>query len=704
MKNRVYKVTSSTAEQRGMPRNPISRYLRARSKGQALVVVALTMTVLILFVGLGVDVANLMGKKSKLQSATDTSALSAVQILAGSSTFTSTAQVKAMQMLQTNGILTNTLNMSRTFVSFPAPSQISIHAVQHVDTFFMRLIPAFATVDISADATADINSYAEINAKPYGLPGVVNELNLMVWGQASNRTNGDAYDPVNDQDPGNSNAALITNPDHSKLPWGYIFRVDVPRSYANSNSDFTVQLFDPDSYNRPDAPPTFAPSPTPYPPSDPRFGQAPPTPTVLPDMFANCSNTNRDSVKYPYQSPINCTTTLGSSETGLYLKSFQTSQWKRPAFWRVEEYRCPYSNTSCTQYQTSSATTAQFSIWHFDPHITSAFEDPNTLTDTGGPLAVYTSTEATGKGTNNYNGTDLKWFQPEPVSAVGALPEGNSIGSSPTGFKIALNGTSSIPCWNGNTTGPCFAQEINGGYYFYMYVQGITGSSENNYDMRVGPSPASSSNMDCSNPTSGNAQGLGYDDCYINKLYFDQETSSSPPADWNDGGIQLFAKHSLPLNLDTGTNFPAVLTQISKNAAEQVLGVRHFDMDCASSSQGCGYRPNYQMQKCVLINSTYQPCTPLSDDNCWANIIQPNGQPAQGYVSNHDSWTESWPTGNNPDPEHIQIPQEGSSGYTTFFGPNGECSDSWLRMQSYPSFSQDTSVWELPFIRARLIK
>src|SRR5438105_3523262 len=52
-----------------------------RSKGQALLLIALVMTVLILFVGLGVDVGNLMGKRAKLQSAVDSSALSAAQLL-----------------------------------------------------------------------------------------------------------------------------------------------------------------------------------------------------------------------------------------------------------------------------------------------------------------------------------------------------------------------------------------------------------------------------------------------------------------------------------------------------------------------------------------------------------------------------------------------------------------------------------------------
>src|SRR5690348_12742590 len=61
-----------------------------RSRGQTLIIVALMMTVLLLIVGLGVDVGNLMGKRSKLQSAVDAAALSAAQLLADPAVLTTT--------------------------------------------------------------------------------------------------------------------------------------------------------------------------------------------------------------------------------------------------------------------------------------------------------------------------------------------------------------------------------------------------------------------------------------------------------------------------------------------------------------------------------------------------------------------------------------------------------------------------------------
>src|SRR4051812_20145203 len=98
--------------------------LARRSRGQTLVIVALMMTVLLLFVGLGVDVGNLMAKRAKLQSATDSATLSAALLMADSNVNPNIVATKAMQILNTNGVLTPTLNMGQTQVTFPATNQV----------------------------------------------------------------------------------------------------------------------------------------------------------------------------------------------------------------------------------------------------------------------------------------------------------------------------------------------------------------------------------------------------------------------------------------------------------------------------------------------------------------------------------------------------------------------------------------------------
>jgi hypothetical protein len=574
-----------------------------RTNGQAMIIVALMMLVLVLFVGLGIDAGNLMGKKAKLQSAVDASALSAALTIVGGTIVTPTTNAKAYQILESNGVPSSTL-VGR-LIDFPAPNQVHVRAVQRVPTLIMGIVPAFRTVDISAEATADVNSYAEINIKPFGSPGIVTELNLMTWGADSWRRGGDAYSPVFGIGSG-----LTANPEHPKQPYGYLYRIDVPPSYTSTH--LLVEFFDPDSYNQPGQPPAW-PVATP--------GTATPTPSA--NQYASCGNPR----------PGTCTSSGADQDTGMKLNAFPSG---RPAFWRVDEIRIPYNRPFGGEYNSADATTTQYTLWHFGTHITSAFGDPALLSDqpSGGYLARYTV------GWNA--ATDLAWYRPN-------------------GFDIQLQG---------GLGNDLFQREQNGGFYFYLFVQGISGSSENNFDIRVGP--PESNGGGCSTP------------CNVNQQYL-----TGNPADWQDGGARVFAKRALPLNLDTGASFPLMFTQVSKNAAGQVLGVRHFDQDC---NAGCGSQMQYQMQVCGCAN--------LADPTCWTNI-------GVGYVGDNDAWLappDASHPGGYPDPEPVNIPLEGTALYTTLFGSSGQCPTSWMRIASNPSYSGDTTVWEMPYIRPRLIK
>ena len=629
----------------------LGRLSRERSRGQALILVALAMTVLVLFVGLGVDTANLLARKAKLQSAVDAAALSSAQELLGAGNYTRTATLRANQILEANSILSPTLTSK--LVTFPASKQVRVSVVQAVDTFFMRLIPAFSTMSINAEATADINSYAEINAKPYGKPGVVSELNLQTWGPDTWRTNGDPYTPTNID-------MATTNPWNGDQPYGYLFRIDVPPSYPYDR--LAVQIFDPDSYNR-------SGTPTPWPTQPSCFLPCvipSPSPTPVPDNYASCTN----------PASGDCTTDNGRQAPGMHLNAFPNG---RTAFWRVEEYWSPidYVHPVTGQYtdrQTFNqdwATETRFTLWHFDPYITSAFENPATLSDQlgGASLASYTWTNSS--DTSVLAKTDLRWYQP-------------------TGFDIRLKD---------GVGNDLFTREVNGGMYFYLYVKGISGSIENNYDLRVGPPNSEESANDlCTDAALGTAYT---GNCYVNQLYYN--VAFNGKADWVTGGAAIFAKKSLPLNLATGANFPLAFTQINKNAAGVMLGIRHYDQDCdVLSPARCGTTMTYQMQVCG--------CTDLNDSDCWRDI--PSSSSPTGNAIGWHSKTNSWSDGTNPDPEHVLIPVEGSNAYKWFFGPTRpdgvscptDWDSSWLRIEENPSYTQDTTVWEMPFVRPRLIK
>lgn len=651
MRRKIMKNVPVAQEERCIDLEGYMHIVNRRSRGQALLIVALMMTVLILFAGLGVDVGNLMGKRAKLQSAVDAATLSAAEMIGGSSSiYTST---KASQILEANGVLSPTLVSVVVDTPVQASNQVHVKVVQRIDTFFMRIIPMWRQVDISAEATADLNNYAEVNAKPYGQPGVVNELNLSVWGKNSWRKGGDAYSPLYE----NSGGTIINNPEYPKQPYGYLYRIDVPASYTAD--DVVVQIFDADGYNRPDAPvtPTNTPIPTPFQTPRPTY-----TPSGSDYRFTGCPSYDNN----------NCTTSLNQPgyryNTGLKLNAYPD---QRPAFWRADEDRRVYSDSDINpvgnSWDNTWATTTQYTLWHFDPRVTSAFGYPDDLSDqpaNAGPcgsptfptlrkcLAQYTADRTITK-------TDLKWYQPD-------------------GFKVVLrNGPG---CTKGTGGNECFDRETTGGFYFYLYVQGIDGSSENNFDLRVGPS---SGNILCDNTTvtTGN---MYQTDCYVNQLYYDN--SYNGLGDWNTGGASVFAKRAMALNLDTGTQFPMLFTQVSKNAAGQTLGIRHFDQDC-NSNGGCDppITMTYQMQKCGA--------TDLNNDASFADV-------ATGYVGNNDAWVCA--PGACPDPEGVLIPNENSQFFKASDGTI--CATSWLRLKKDPSYTQDTTVWEMPFIRPRLVK
>ena len=578
-------------------------------------------------------------------------------------------------MLQANGVPTSTLSSSNINVDFAA-SQVTIHAVQAEDTFFMRIIPFWRTVDVSADATADFNSYAEINTKPYGQAGVVNELNISVWGIDSFRQGGDAYSPY--YISGNT-----VNDEHAKMPYGYLYRIDVPADFPDDH--LSVQLFDPDTYNNPSPPPTpntpiatatFCPGAC--------NGTKTATPYATPTLYGDAGQ-----FTYCWDGSV-CSTNGARYNTGLKLGAFPLTstpipsgwQSRRVGFWRVDEFRRNRTNAgginpSGNEWDDNWTTQTNFTLWHFNPHITSAFADPATLSDQ--PSSAYLARYSVGADAR----TDRSWYQP-------------------AGFDITLSDPSNPACTYQNNE--CYERESNGNFYFYLYVQSVSnggppasqGSSENNFDIRVGPKQQ--------NVAAGYAcdtiGSLVSSICMANNQYYAQTYSASPPPDWDDGtmegagrGATVLAKRALPLNLDTGDNFPMLFTQVSKNAAGQALAIRHFDQDCTN---GCGpsHTQQYQMQLCQVDGSgNYSPCSDLLNNNCYGNV-------GVGYVGPDNGWYCS----GCPAPEKVSIPVEGSANYTSFFGPAGQCSTSWLRLQADPSYSQDTTVWEMPFSRPRLIK
>jgi hypothetical protein len=244
--------------------------------------------------------------------------------------------------------------------------------------------------------------------------------------------------------------------------------------------------------------------------------------------------------------------------------------------------------------------------------------------------------------------------------------------------------------------------------YFYIYVSSDAGSSENDYDIRVGPTDVNHANGYNCRTISAKWNALTYNNiCYSNEQFYRQNLTTHPnrPLNWVDGGARVFAKRALPINLATGAAFPMLYTQVSEKAAGQTLAIKHFDQDCDNCSTAASH---YQMQYCVNAGTVgptnlcstgnCEPCSQLLNPLCFGNINSTNA--ADAYRGPNNGW---WCSA-CPQPEKVTIPVEGTTRYNSFFGNAAQCSSSWLRLEQNLSYSNDTTVWEMPYKRPRLIK
>lgn len=512
----------------------------AGQRGAVAPLVAILMPVLLLAVALSLDIGMALASKAQLQRAVDAAALSAAETLVQPGINASTV---ARQVLGANGIAG--ADLLGWDVTFPMDNTVRVEARRRTPVYFLRAASTTQSFTVAAAATADVNSYAEVPIKPTGNFGKIQQTNPAVFGPDAWHSRGDAYSTQRLNDGS-------TNPDYARLPYGYLFRIDVPPTYTDSQ--LTVELFDPDSYN---------------------------------------------AVTYGGSSTVDGS--HAKEDTYIQLNAFGAG-WHR--FYRVDEMRAPWNSGASTcnlsggaPLCSSWATTTRYTLWHFDPSITNAFVDPATI---GSKIAEVEY---------GYNtATDLTWVKP-------------------SGFTVTLSN---------------YPQERDGGWYFYIYVKSVSGSSENNFDIRTGP-PGQTEEADVN----------------------DQQNHT-----WNSGGSTVYAKRAYPMNnADQGT-FWVYLTQVPANAAGQQLQVRHFDNDG---------------------NNTAVPYYLERPDGT-------NVQIATGALSGNDSW---YPTSSGA-ADLVQLPDKSSAIYSQVY-PAGRNS-AWLKAQYPLTIGQDTSVWELIYIRPRLIQ
>jgi hypothetical protein len=133
------------------------RCLNIGERGQIVVLLSISLVVIVMCVGLSVDLGLAYWTKAKLQRAVDAGCMTGMKNLGaqGQSGATSSGSASFDANYHVTGIDANA--PVRTF-SFPSPvagvTEVSVTATATINTLFMRVVPSFKTLNISASATA----------------------------------------------------------------------------------------------------------------------------------------------------------------------------------------------------------------------------------------------------------------------------------------------------------------------------------------------------------------------------------------------------------------------------------------------------------------------------------------------------------------------------------------------------------------------
>jgi Flp pilus assembly protein TadG len=133
----------------------IRRKQKSRERGQVLVLCALSMFVLLLFVGLAVDFGMAYVTKARLGKAVDAAALSGAKALyLGQTQATAVAQ-SAFAMNYKSSIDASAPVVNVTYTPDASGNTLmSVNSTATINTFFIRLLPAYQTLPVSASAQA----------------------------------------------------------------------------------------------------------------------------------------------------------------------------------------------------------------------------------------------------------------------------------------------------------------------------------------------------------------------------------------------------------------------------------------------------------------------------------------------------------------------------------------------------------------------
>jgi Flp pilus assembly protein TadG len=204
--------------------------------GQSIVIIAFILIGLLAFAGIAVDVGFVFTRSAQLQAAVDAAVLAGVTEL--SSGTLADADNRAAQFLRANGV---PISVTQTFLSSTDKTELqateyTITATWPVDLFFLRVIGQ-ERVGVTRAATAAYFPLADIYTSRRAQYGFVDTANQSIFGPQICTRFGDPFSPYNSQW-------------HPNDTYTWQYRIYIPRDYPHNI--VRVEIFDPDSINKPD--------------------------------------------------------------------------------------------------------------------------------------------------------------------------------------------------------------------------------------------------------------------------------------------------------------------------------------------------------------------------------------------------------------------------------------------------------------------
>ncbi|MDJ0753198.1 MAG: Tad domain-containing protein [Ardenticatenaceae bacterium] len=528
-------------------------------RGQAIVLIAAAIVVLLGFAGLAVDGGMVWVRDAQLTAAVDSAALAGAPEISNGGL--PAADEKAAKFLYSNYIPGATIDdfTSSTGTTELGERQYSITATWGVDLYFMSLF-GFDVISVTRSATAAYFPLTDIYASARVEDGALTTSNQAVFGPQICTSYGDPYSPFNS-------------------PWApgefsYRYRIYIPADYetASGTSLVRVEIFDADSMNSNVNDSTLL--------QTERWLAA--NPGEPDSRTVSCtSNQKNPCVIHTCewdQADGGGDDASGSCSGGL--TTFDDENLINP-FWfvRMDENRGSgggSGNNSCGQpgnYTVEYNTATEFDLYYFQER------NDGTLIRT--PLASYTGQSGNKTGgmlNSDYDsfdhGTDMNWASPGAPNVFGNVMTDCG---SPTGGYVDPNDPGRCPPGPRDTPpGPGEGFEIDlsqdvsnivvddtsGARYIYLDVTTIGGSSENGFELWAGP-PSQSANL----PADGNLRNVVIANNTSNGV---RRTSF---------GVSVFAMGTLPMNSAATMRVAIPLIYVPAEYAGRTVSISLFDTD-----------------------------------------------------------------------------------------------------------------------------